>query len=278
MQVTLHALSIVSFADSSQNLFNANLTIPELNIPSLSNLENVQIPTGFEDSLVRLNSTLPSLSEIQDKMAEIMAIPFDRLKAEINETRIELAASLNTSILPTPALASLSRQHAMDMERELCSDLDTSVIDDTAKALHKMSTVAIGLMFLMLFFCWAVLCVWEWRRYRAMQQAAEEIEREWREEKTMDVYRVVAIVENPVLEHYGSKILERVAPNERARLNLRWYSESLHISSVSPSLNFDSVLPRTPHLSGATLRPRARFCHASISDPCPQRNQGIRSR
>lgn len=217
--------SLLSQSLISQNLFNANLSIPEINVPSLSALENVQIPTGFEDSLVRLNSTLPSLSELKDKMAELLAVPFDRLKLEINETRLELAASLNSSILPTPPLTSLSAQQANDMERELCSDLDTSVIDDTAQALHKMSTIAIGLMFLVLFLCWAALCIWEWRRYKAMQQAAEEIEREWEREKTMDVYRVVAIVENPVLEHYGSRVLERVAPNQRTRMNLRWYSE-----------------------------------------------------
>lgn len=207
-------------------MFSANISVPELSVPSLSALENVQIPTDFEDSLVRLNSTLPTLAELKEKMAEVLAIPFDRLKVEINETRFELAASLNSSILPTPPLASLSAQQANDLTNELCSDLDTSVIDDTAKALHHMSSVAIGLMFLILFLCWAALCIWEWRRYRAMRQAAEEIEREWERENTMDVYRVVAIVENPVLEHYGSRVLERVAPNQRTRVNLRWYSES----------------------------------------------------
>jgi len=85
--------------------------------------------------------------------------------------------------------------------------------------------VAIGLMFLALFICWAVLCTWEWRRYRAMKLAAEEIEREWEREKNVDVYRMIAIVENPVLERYGSIVLQRVAPRPRTRMNLRWYSK-----------------------------------------------------
>jgi len=208
---------------NGQNLFNSDFSIPEITIPSLSALENVQIPTNFEDSLVRLNQTIPSLTELKDKMAQVLAIPFDKLKLEINETRLELAASLNASILPTPPLSSLSAQYADEMTNELCSDLDTSIIDDTAKGLHHMSSVAIGLMFLALFICWAVLCTWEWRRYRKL--AAEEIEREWEREKNVDVYRMIAIVENPVLERYGSIVLQRVAPRPRTRMNLRWYSK-----------------------------------------------------
>jgi len=211
----------------NQNLFNSDFSIPEITIPSLSALENVQIPTNFEDSLVRLNQTIPSLTELKDKMAQVLAIPFDKLKLEINETRLELAASLNASILPTPPLSSLSAKYADDMTNVLCSDLDTSIIDDTAKALHHMSSVAIGLMFLALFICWAVLCIWEWRRYRAMKLAAEEVEREWEREKNIDVYRMIAIVEDPVLERYGSMVLQRVAPKPRTRMNLRWYSEPI---------------------------------------------------
>jgi hypothetical protein len=63
--------------------------------------------------------------------------------------------------------------------------------------------------------------------------AAEEIEREWEREKTMDVYRMVAIVENPVLERYGSMVLQRVAPKPRTRMNLRWYSKSTCHTSLA---------------------------------------------
>jgi hypothetical protein len=225
-RVNVSSLFFHHFVLTSQNLFNSDFSIPEISIPSLSALENVQIPTNFEDSLVRLNQTIPSLTELKDKMAQVFAIPFDKLKIEINETRLELAASLNASILPTPPLTSLSAQYADEVTKELCFDLDTSIIDDTAKALHHMSSVAIGLMFLALFICWAVLCIWEWRRYRAMKLAAEEIEREWEREKNVDVYRMIAIVENPVLERYGSRVLQRVAPKPRTRMNLRWYSKS----------------------------------------------------
>jgi len=68
-----------------------------------------------------------------------------------------------------------------------------------------------------------------------MNLAAEEIEREWEREKNVDVYRMIAIVENPVLERYGSMVLQRIAPKPRTRMNLRWYSESLTLKSLHQS-------------------------------------------
>ena len=189
-------------------------------------MENVQIPTGFEDSLVKLNTTLPTLAELKEKMNDLLEIPFEALKKEINETRIEMAASFNSSILPVPPLSQLSASKADQLNTELCSDLDTSLIDDTARALHKLSNVAIGLMFLLLFLVWATLVFWEWRRWRALKDAVETIEEEWERDGRKDAWRCVAVVENPVLEKYGSPVLTRLAPSRRTRTNLRWYSMS----------------------------------------------------
>lgn len=204
---------------------NVNLSVPQFTIPSLSSLQNVKVPTDFQDSLVKLNSTIPSLSVLKDKMNALLEVPFEGLKAEINETRLEMAASFNASILPTPSLSTLSAQNANLMRDELCGDLDTSIIDDTTNALHHLSNIAIGLMILLLFLTWAALCIWEWRRWRATRQTVEEVEREWEREGSRDAWRVVAIVENPVLERYGSRILERVAPSPRTKTNLRWLCE-----------------------------------------------------
>jgi len=207
------------------NRININIDVPEFSIPALSGLENVAIPTGFEDSLIRLNTTLPTLNELKDKLNDIIEIPFNKLKAEINETRIEMAASFNSTILPVPLLSQLSASKANELNTELCSDLDTSLIDDTANALHKLSNVAISLMFLVLFLVWAAMCFWEWRRWRALKDTVETIEEEWQRKGKKDAWRAVAIVENPILEKYGSPILRRLAPHQRRRTNMRWYRE-----------------------------------------------------
>ena len=221
---------------------NINIDIPEFSIPSLSSLENVTIPTGFQDSLIKLNQTIPTLSELKEKMNDIIEIPFEKLKVEINETRIEMAASFNSSILPVPSLSSLSASKSNELNSELCGDLDTSLIDDTAKALHKLSNVAIGLMFLLLFLVWAAMCFWEWRKWRALQDTVELVEDEWKREGTRDAWRVVAVVEHPIAEKYGSPVLHRMTSNPRTRANLRWYSKSIVEILLEPTLTIVAYL------------------------------------
>ncbi|WWD21193.1 hypothetical protein CI109_105677 [Kwoniella shandongensis] len=213
----------VSGINSVTNLVHVNLTIPQFSIPSLDFLANVTIPTTFEDGLISLNSTLPTLAELKQKMDIIIDTPFELLIKEINSTRLEMAASFNSSLLPVPSLSSLAASDANDLNNDLCTGLDTSLIDDTAKALHKLSSVAIGLMFLLLFLVWAALAIWEWRKWRTLRNTVETVEEEWRREGQADAWRMVAIVEHPVLEKYSSGVIARVAPKPRTRTNIRWF-------------------------------------------------------
>ncbi|KIR40320.1 plasma membrane fusion protein PRM1 [Cryptococcus deuterogattii 99/473] len=188
----------VSAINKVTTLVSLNVSVPEFSIPALSFLENVTIPTAFEDSLITLNS-------------------------EINSTRLEMAASFNSSILPVPSLSSLSAYSADDLSKELCSDLDTSLIDDTAKALHRISSIAIDLMFLLLFLVWATLAIWEWRKWKLMKDTIHGIEQELHREGESDAWRMVAIVEHPVLERYSGTFLGKIAKTPRMRTNFRWF-------------------------------------------------------
>lgn len=90
-------------------------------------------------------------------MEALIDKPFHALKAEINETRLEIAATLNASAFPVPSLKSLGAEDTTSLKAELCNDLDTGFIDDTAGALHKLGTVAIALMCLVLVLGWCTL-------------------------------------------------------------------------------------------------------------------------
>ncbi|KAL7421046.1 plasma membrane fusion protein prm1 [Cryptotrichosporon argae] len=208
----------IHLVDSSLTLSIANITVPEL-----SALQNVTIPSSFEDTLLKLNASMPTLSELKSLMDELIDTPFEALKAEINATRLEIAASFNSSILPVPSLSLLSTSDASNFRNDLCGELDTGLIDDTAKALHKLGTVAIALMFLVLVLVWGTLAFWEYRRWRALQGTVEMVQTEWDRGAARDPWTVVAIVEHPILEKYVGPIINKVGRTNRMRSNLRWF-------------------------------------------------------
>jgi hypothetical protein len=45
-----------------------NINVPQFNIPSLDALQNVTLPTDFEDALTKLNASLPTVSDLKDKV------------------------------------------------------------------------------------------------------------------------------------------------------------------------------------------------------------------
>ena len=46
----------------------ADISVPQFSVPSLDGLQNVQIPDDFTQALVKLNSSIPSVAEIKEKL------------------------------------------------------------------------------------------------------------------------------------------------------------------------------------------------------------------
>lgn len=64
------ANSAISSAISAINKVNpfGNISVPQLSVPSLDALQNVTLPTDFEDALNKLNASLPTVSDLKDKI------------------------------------------------------------------------------------------------------------------------------------------------------------------------------------------------------------------
>jgi len=48
-----------------------NIKAPQLNIPSLDALQNVTLPTDFQDALTKLNASLPSVSVLKNAVNDL---------------------------------------------------------------------------------------------------------------------------------------------------------------------------------------------------------------
>lgn len=67
------ANKVIQGAVSAVNKINpfGNISVPTFDIPSLSALQNVTLPSDIEDSLIKLNSSLPSLSDLKSKLDDM---------------------------------------------------------------------------------------------------------------------------------------------------------------------------------------------------------------
>lgn len=65
----------VSAINKVTSIVNVNLDVPQFDIPSLNALANVTLPTGFEDFLIKLNSSLPDVGELKAKLDAMYVEP-----------------------------------------------------------------------------------------------------------------------------------------------------------------------------------------------------------
>jgi hypothetical protein len=64
------ANSAIQSAVSGLNKVNpfGNINVPQFSVPSLNALQNVTLPTDFQDALTKLNASLPTVSDLKDKV------------------------------------------------------------------------------------------------------------------------------------------------------------------------------------------------------------------
>jgi hypothetical protein len=64
-----------------------NITIPPIELPSLSQLSSITIPDTVENSLNSLNNSLPTFAELKNLTDSAISFPFESLKVfyEYNE-------------------------------------------------------------------------------------------------------------------------------------------------------------------------------------------------
>lgn len=65
--------SAIQSAVSAVNKVNpfGNIQAPQFDLSSFDALGNITIPTDFEDALVKLNSSLPTVSSIKDSIKDL---------------------------------------------------------------------------------------------------------------------------------------------------------------------------------------------------------------
>ncbi|CAD6889871.1 unnamed protein product [Tilletia caries] len=142
------------------HVIGKSVNVPQIDVPSLDALDNVRLPTFFEDGLIALNNTIPTLDQIKDKMNAVIALPLETLRTNVNNT--VNAFTFDRSVLQVPPLPSTALQ--------VCNSTTiaaaTTPLDELAHAVHKMEIfLLVGLLIAMLLvaLCTVGLEWWAWR-------------------------------------------------------------------------------------------------------------------
>lgn len=60
-----------------------NITIPPIELPSMSQLSTITIPDTVENSLNSLNNSMPTFAEVKNATDSAISFPFDLLKVHL---------------------------------------------------------------------------------------------------------------------------------------------------------------------------------------------------
>jgi hypothetical protein len=67
-----------------------NITIPQIELPSVSQLSNITIPDTIDKALESLNNSIPTFDEVKNATDSAISFPFDLLK--VDSESIELSS------------------------------------------------------------------------------------------------------------------------------------------------------------------------------------------
>lgn len=250
--------SAVATINKATNLINVNLSVPKFDIPSLSALQDVKVPTGFEDDLRKLNSSIPSLAELRDMMTELIEMPFEKMKTELNTTFGHLIGNVTAASLPTANRLTAQSDSA---GIGICNNMDVSFVDKVAASLAKVARVGTAIIIVGFLLLWLALLAWEWYNWKVMKEQAEYLESRVAQDiqagGTPNGMVWIQIVEHPVLAKYSEMAFERFRLKSRTRRNLRWFGEHCrsHVGcNIGTDRNcFRRILRVSRSCSGTTL-------------------------
>lgn len=160
----------------------AGINIPQFSVPSASQLANIQIPTTFEDQLKSLNSSIPTLEDLREKLDSLISVPFQLVKKEINDTFLASQSSFIATPLPVPEEATIS----------FCGDTISSSFDDLGNELVHIAQIGIYIVIASMFLLFIGYAFLTWYSQRSLRANIERIRLLWFADGTATTDRLLA--------------------------------------------------------------------------------------
>ncbi|KAG2015437.1 Plasma membrane fusion protein PRM1 [Coprinopsis cinerea AmutBmut pab1-1] len=173
-----------------------DIPVPTFDPPNLDGLDNVSLPDSFQESLLRLNDTIPTVSTIKEKLQDIIGTPFELVKRDINDTFAAVSFSADT--LPVPEQNKVS----------FCSDLDLSVVDDVGNDIVKSAKIGIVILLVIALVLIGLNCLFTWYKWRCMQAHLEYTRQAWNTDPTMQTKGSISATPQIALSNHNLMVLQ----------------------------------------------------------------------
>ncbi|KAG1751401.1 uncharacterized protein EDB91DRAFT_1105303 [Suillus paluster] len=201
-----------------------NINAPQFNVSSLDALSSITIPTDFENALIQLNNSLPTVSSIKNVIESLVDTPFEAVKSDINSTFQGLF--FDASVLPVPDQNTLS----------FCNNLDTSSVDDLGHDLLTITKIAGH-------------CALEWYKWRCLQFHLRRTREAWVSDPTTmytgpsnapsvtltdhNLLMLQTDAQHPLLTRIANGLSTKLGLSPSQHTHLRWF---LHYIFHAPAL------------------------------------------
>ncbi|KAI9665757.1 MAG: plasma membrane fusion protein prm1 [Bathelium mastoideum] len=189
------------------SVFGSHSSIPTLDVnSSISALNNLQLPSGLDEGLTKLNNSIPTFADVNNFTNNAIKFPFEEVKKLINDSLPTY--STNHSLFPVPDKQSLS----------FCGP--NSGINAFFVGLIEIERLA-RKIFMVILIILAILAsipmaYRELRRWRTQRRRARLIIREPR-----DPMDVIYICSRPYTAEAGIRIADRFS-SDRIKILIRW--------------------------------------------------------
>lgn len=180
---------------------------PPLNLSSqIKALEDLQLPTGLDSELQKLNKSIPTFDDVKNFTEGIIRLPFDEVKQQINETLGSY--TFNQSLFPVP----------QKQELTFCSDNDgiNAFFDDLVDLASIARKVFIGVLLALAILVMIPMAWREIKRWQKMQERSQLVN-----SNATDAMDVVYLASRPYTSTAGIK-LSHTFESQRKKNLTRW--------------------------------------------------------
>ena len=186
--------------------FGKKNAIPTLNVTGdLGKLQNIELPSGLDHDLTKLNNSIPTFQDVQNFTDNIIRLPFEEVKKLLNG---KLNFTFDRSVLPVPQKEKLT----------FCSDHNgiESFFEELANIANIARKAFTAVLVILAILVCIPMALQEYRRWNTMKKRSELVA-----DKSFDPMDVIYIASRPYTAEAGIKAAASIKSSKRQIL-VRW--------------------------------------------------------